>query len=362
MKLFRLLFTLMVVAFVSMAANAAVTVQLYGTPGSYFVNQMYPTQTLTPDADGFLQFKGAAMTYGRIYAAEGYKLIGVTNRETGADVNITTDSDGVRCCYVGYSTGNQTVQLNVTSVAESEVPEIKFTISAEGSNVDKISMISTRTHTGVKVSTTPTTVTVEKGDRFQIRPTVENTYFYQLQVNGVPQPGDGYSTWYYTPADGDVVVILTDFPDQEVPFVVLLTGEDMDLDVVKSFEIDGVKISPEVWYVDEEKFENEDYFCVRYGKFVTITLNTTDYSNFDIQINGKPYALQYGDPIIDIMVTEETGYGIYIDAQKTSVGVNSISQEMTSDSRIFNLQGMEVKASNLPSGIYIKGGKLVKIK
>lgn len=361
MKGLKFYFTLMAMVLVSMAANAAVTVKLYGAPDSYYVKQMYPTNTLTPDADGFLEFKGMAMTYGTIYAAEGYKLVSVVDRATGEEKNLQLDDNGVLRCYLAYPSGSQTVEFDVTAVKTEEVKTITFTISGEGKDVSKISMISLRTHTGVSVSTTPKEVTVEEGDKFQIRPSVEGVYFYQVQVNEVPLVGDGYSTWYYTPQDGDDVVIFTEFPDQEVPVVVMLVGEDMDTDVVKSYTIDGAEIPVSSWYLTDEQFEEQEYFTVRYGKFLLITLNTDDYTDFDIQVNGETYPFQKADPIIDIMISDERGYGIYIDAKKTSVGVDTIGASANADTRIFNLQGIEVTGNNLPKGIYIKGGKLVRL-
>lgn len=348
------LFTLLCIALLAVAAQAAPTVKLYGKAGSYFVNQFYPTQTLQTDADGVIEMKGTALTMGYVYAADEYKLRSVTNRATGEKLAIGADTEGVPRCTINFTSGDGVYEFDVESVPNVKVKQVTFTISATGSNVSLISMISVQTHTTVTPGEEPKEVTVDEGETFQIRSTKEDVYFYSVVVNGKPLQGDGYGTWYYTPEQGDVAVIMTDIPNKKVPVEVTFVGEGCGPEIVKSYTVNGKAIDESVWHPEEGTYE------VAMGATVAIELDPT-VENLSVTVNGEDVELPAGDKSFDFMTFDEAGYKVVISTEEKGDdnGDDSVEQIGTSGQPevIYNLQGMKV--SNPGKGIFIINGKKV---
>lgn len=352
MKKFTFIFTLLAALLVSFTAAAAPVINLYGEPDSYYVNQMYPTATLTPDAEGYVKLQGNFMSYGFVYAAEGWTLISVTDRSTGAELSLSADTNGVARCMLSKNAGGP-YDYDIKCVKDENVQKITFTAYGTGDEISNISMISTVTHTGISLSDTPQEFTVNEGDKFQIRGAAAGKNIFGVWVNGDPLAGDGYGTWYYTPAEGDVLVVQSTAPNQEVPVGVML-GEGVGTNVISEFLVGSTVIPASTWYPEDE----DDRMGVKMGSMVSIQLNKRDYKNFSVTINGEDVALSV-DADFNFMVFSETGYLVTIDAEAVEVSVNSVDAEME-DCRIFNLQGIEVKSENLPAGLYIRNGKLIK--
>lgn len=357
MNKINFILSLVAICLSSIAASAAPTVKLYGTPGSYYVSQFYPTQTLETDASGCIEFSGTALTMGYVYASEGYKLMSVTNRATGEAMPLGSNTDDVTRCTLSYTSGEGVYEFDVVSIPLAQVKQISFTISATGKNIGLISMISVQSHSEVTPTATAQEVTVDEGETFQIRSTKEDVYLYSVVVNDQPLQSDGYGTWYYTPNDGDVAVIMTDFPSKKVPVSVKFEGDNVGIDIVRSFTVNGKEVSSSIWYP-----EGDTPYTVAMGSTVAIELNSEDYEYIAVTLNGEDVPLPSGDKNFDFMTFDENGYEIIISTKGTESGIDEVVLDRNADDCIYNLQGIKVSGDNLPAGLYILNGKLILIK
>lgn len=357
MNFFKYLFTLAAICILTFAASAAPTVKLYGTAGSYYVSQFYPTQTLQTDNEGCIEFKGTALTMGYVYASEDYKLVSVTDRATGEAMPLGADSDGKTRCTLSYTGGSGVYEFDVVSVPQASVKQVTFSVSATGQNIGLISMISVQSHTAVTPAADAQEVTVDEGETFQIRSSKEDVYLYSVVVNDEPLQSDGYGTWYYTPRQGDVAVILTDFPNKKVPVKVTLEGENVGVDIVRSFTVNGKTVSSTLWYP-----EGDTPYTVAMGSTVAIELNSDDYACIAVTLNGEDVPLPAKDKSFDFMTFDEAGYEIVISTVDSKTGIGELKQVDNEDGRIYNMQGIKVGRDNLPAGMYIVNGKLILIK
>lgn len=355
MKNIRILMAATLAVLACAVSVAGPLVKLSGAPGSYYLEQYYPNKTITPDSDGNLEFQGTAMTMGYIYAAEGYQLISVTDKNTGAEKSIGANNDGVARCIISLTGSADTVyEYEVKALPESQVKSVTFTVSGLGSHIANISMIGVRTHTQIKVSSTPQSVTVDEGETFQIRSDKEGLNLYAVEVNGEKLAGDGYGTWYYTPTEGEKVVIYTDFPEGEAPVNFTLMGDEVNADVVSAISIDGKAVTTADWYNTDGK-----PLMVKMGSTLLVELDKTTFQNFSVTINGQSVSLPQGDVSFDLLVSDEEGYDIVISADKRTTGVDEVEVSVRATDSIYTLQGVPVHGALKAGQIYIVNGKCV---
>lgn len=254
-------------------------IHITGTAGQYRVNFNYAEYT--PDAGGKIDIdkENASLS---IYANDNYRLTEVTaNGE-----NITIQNEGKFAqFYAGNYTGD--LKVEVVTKAESEIEKGKFTVNVEGHAYKFVMYDANYNYTYFENPST--VVSFEEGASYTFSSQYSNLYEIKVNDEVVATSWDSYK---YTPTNGDVVTITTEFPDIDVP--VNFTFDGVDAGVISELRYDNNLVDASVWNV-------ANWTC-KLGKTLIMKLNTADYANVEIKVNGKVVP-QNGS--INITLTEE---------------------------------------------------------
>lgn len=266
-------------------------IHITGTAGQYRVNFNYAEYT--PDAGGKIDIdkENASLS---IYANDNYRLTEVTaNGE-----NITIQNEGKFAqFYAGNYTGD--LKVEVVTKAESEIEKGKFTVNVEGHAYKFVMYDANYNYTYFENPST--VVSFEEGASYTFSSQYSNLYEIKVNDEVVATSWDSYK---YTPTNGDVVTITTEFPDIDVP--VNFTFDGVDSGVISELRYDNNLVDASVWNV-------ANWTC-KLGKALIMKLNTADYANVKMTVNGKDVTPDYNGSI-NITLTEEK-YDIVVSGER----------------------------------------------
>lgn len=130
----------------------------------------------------------------------------------------------------------------------------------------------------------------------------ESTKLYKVKLNGEEQKPE-YNNYSVTPADGDSITILANFPDVDVP-VRFVAGNEASEGFIAEVKVDDV---PVVNWADAN-------FTVKLGSTVSYKSNSADYKFDSIVINDVRDLYSSGSA--DFFVSDEKGYTLKYYAHK----------------------------------------------
>ncbi len=122
---------------------------------------------------------------------------------------------------------------------------------------------------------------------------------YKVLLNDQPVEASG-SSWRITPANGDIVKVITDFPDINAPVKITLTNEGTE---------DAINVSVDNEAVPASEWQSPD-FSVKLGSLLAISFNQNKY-DVTLTENGSPI-YSYGS--YAITVKNENGYNFEVTA------------------------------------------------
>lgn len=248
------------------------------------------------------QFTGEGGTF-TLPASYGYVYINAT--DGNCIVSAMNETSGSSA----YMSGNTQAQFYLYSDATLSVisADLESTRTASCTvNVDDASKVNMSYYTGqaIKLENGENTIKFNPNGEtpFQIAHTNYGETLYQVSVNGVAQT-DSYGRYYVTVANGDVLDIKADFPDE--PATLTFSYGDNEAEVLGciSVKVDGVPV---------EDFDGKT-LTVKLGQKVTLVGNTDLYNfNYSIYIDGVS---QYFYGSYEFTVTK-TEYAINVNATK----------------------------------------------
>lgn len=267
---------------------------LTGTPGSYYISFNY--ETIYPDSNGKITRTYESYSSISVYPTSDYKLLNVT--EQGGSV--FSADNGYAYVYCG-NFASMTPVLEVNTINKADIDTGKFTVNVDG-NVNKFYMYDS-SYNYTYFNDASTVVTFEEGSSY----TFSSQYgaLYQIKVNG-DVVASGWNSYRYTPANGDVVTVETEYPDINVAVNFSFTGT-ADAGVIKELRYDNSLLDASEW--------NSGSWNGKYGKTIVMTLNTSDYMNVAAKINGTAVTPDYYGNI-NLTLSEES-YNIEIYGERT---------------------------------------------
>lgn len=209
----------------------------------------------------------------------------------GAVLRSVTDSYGSSLYVFNnsvnvYSSNYSTDQtFTIVSVDEAEVRTAAFTVVVEGSygdvqitrDADYYSLSLTGESTEIKFD--PATETT-----YSFSHVVYGKTLYSVTVNDTPAERRG-SSWGVTVSNGDVVKVVTNYPDVDVPVSFTFTNEGTE-GLISAVRVNGQNVYD--W--------NTSTFSVKLGSSLYVETNTSDYEITSATLNGQsisPYPAEY---------------------------------------------------------------------
>lgn len=381
----------------SFKAHAGSTIEITGNTSEYIFEKMeIGAQTVT-SLYGSYTFKATADTDIKVYAHKPGKF----------DVSFTVDDPTNVVVYTGYNPS----QNNIALAAGEQ--KISFTEELNGSS---ISINITASSSGILKSVikndveifqgyTPVNVTVAPGDKFVIATEkitrdwtgmlyvngLSNSYYFNFQSQNTHKDictvAEGYNKFEF--GNADLPAGISFQPQNGTASVVLLNGEAVSpmYEGSFSFSFDGatglengavIKVfingEPEKYDLTFDMPEETEGITVRRDHITEIKdfsaastahqgtvyhLTVPDAEGYTATLGGE--ALTFGaDNTVEFT---PTAHAVLAVSAKT-VGVEEVSVDNNASTEVYNLQGIRVAgdASNLPTGIYIIGGKKVYVK
>ena len=248
------------------------------------------------------QFTGEGGTF-TLPASYGYVYINAT--DGNCIVSAMNETSGSSA----YMSGNTQAQFYLYSDATLSVisADLESTRTASCTvNVDDASKVNMSYYTGqaIKLENGENTIKFNPNGEtpFQIAHTNYGETLYQVSVNGVAQT-DSYGRYYVTVADGDVLDIKADFPNEPATLTFSYGENETEVLGCLSVKVDGVPV---------EDFDGKT-LTVKLGQKVTLVGNTDLYNfNYSIYIDGVS---QYFYGSYEFTVTK-TEYAINVNATK----------------------------------------------
>lgn len=248
------------------------------------------------------QFTGEGSSF-TIPASYGYVYINAT--DGNCIVSAMDETSGSEA----YMSGNTSAQFYLYGDATLSVTSADLESTRTASctvNVDDASKVSISYYTGSRINLVNGENTIKFNPNsetpFQISHANYGETLYQVALNGEAQ-SDYYGRYEVAVANGDVLDIKADFPDE--PATLTFTYGDNEAEVLGclSVKVDGVAI---------EDFDGKS-LTVKLGQKVTIEGNTDLYNyNYSIYVNGESQYF-YGSYEFTVSKTE---YTISVNATK----------------------------------------------
>ena len=286
------------------------------------------------------QFTGEGGTF-TLPASYGYVYINATNGN--CIVSAMNETSGSSA----YMSGNTQAQFYLYSDATLSVisADLESTRTASCTvNVDDASKVNMSYYTGqaIKLENGENTIKFNPNGEtpFQIAHTNYGETLYQVSVNGVAQT-DSYGRYYVTVANGDVLDIKADFPDEPATLTFSYGENETEVLGCLSVKVDGVPV---------EDFDGKT-LTVKLGQKVTLVGNTDLYNfNYSIYIDGVS---QYFYGSYEFTVTK-TEYAINVNATKYT----SYSAYLTIDTP----ENIEAYAGNSYTAMSLQAGVATAIE
>lgn len=303
MKKFYSIFVLAIMAIVAFNAKADITVTLKVddatrlTANYQYYGADYTAKEVSLDLTQFTG-EGATFTvpasycYVNIYATDGNTITSAMNETTGSSASI-----GSSTYFYIYADA----VLSVTSADLEATRTASCTV-----NVDDASKVNMSYYSGTKIELVNGANTIKFNPNnetpFQISHASYGESLYQVALNNVVQT-DSYGRYVVSVADGDVLDIKSDFPDE--PTTITFSYGDNEAEVLGclSVKVDGEAV---------EDFDGKT-LTAKLGQKITIVGDVNLYNfNYSIYVDG---ASVYFSGNYEFTATK-TEYAISIDATK----------------------------------------------
>lgn len=303
MKKFYSIFVMAIMAIVAFNAKADITVTLKVddatrlTANYQYYGADYTAKEVSLDLTQFTG-EGATFTvpasycYVNIYATDGNTITSAMNETTGSSASI-----GSSTYFYIYADA----VLSVTSADLEATRTASCTV-----NVDDASKVNMSYYSGTKIELVNGANTIKFNPNnetpFQISHASYGEILYQVALNNVVQT-DSYGRYVVSVADGDVLDIKADFPDE--PTTITFSYGDNEAEVLGclSVKVDGEAV---------EDFDGKT-LTAKLGQKITIVGDVNLYNfNYSIYVDG---ASVYFSGNYEFTATK-TEYAISIDATK----------------------------------------------
>lgn len=303
MKKFYSIFVMAIMAIVAFNAKADITVTLKVddatrlTANYQYYGADYTAKEVSLDLTQFTG-EGATFTvpasycYVNIYATDGNTIMSAMNETTGSSASI-----GSSTYFYIYADA----VLSVTSADLEATRTASCTV-----NVDDASKVNMSYYSGTKIELVNGANTIKFNPNnetpFQISHASYGESLYQVALNNVVQT-DSYGRYVVSVADGDVLDIKSDFPDE--PTTITFSYGDNEAEVLGclSVKVDGEAV---------EDFDGKT-LTAKLGQKITIVGDVNLYNfNYSIYVDG---ASVYFSGNYEFTATK-TEYAISIDATK----------------------------------------------
>ena len=303
MKKFYSIFVMAIMAIVAFNAKADITVTLKVddatrlTANYQYYGADYTAKEVSLDLTQFTG-EGATFTvpasycYVNIYATDGNTITSAMNETTGSSASI-----GSSTYFYIYADA----VLSVTSADLEATRTASCTV-----NVDDASKVNMSYYSGTKIELVNGANTIKFNPNnetpFQISHASYGESLYQVALNNVVQT-DSYGRYVVSVADGDVLDIKSDFPDE--PTTITFSYGDNEAEVLGclSVKVDGEAV---------EDFDGKT-LTAKLGQKITIEGDVNLYNfNYSIYVDG---ASVYFSGNYEFTATK-TEYAISIDATK----------------------------------------------
>lgn len=252
--------------------------------------------------DGLNEIEMGGALYLRVIANEGVLFTEVTvvndfaKEETDIAYQVESLPDGRR--YIDFHASfPEDEWFRVRTQSATEARSASFTVSIDDPSKAQLML-----------KDVPVALTV--GDNvIEFEPASESVYevvpqeytsIYSLTLNGVEvDRGDSYR-YSLKVADGDHVVITTQYPDRDCAVSFTLTGDDVS-DFIREVDVNG---RPELNW-------NKEGFTVKCGSVLTLRGRTDEYEVMTFAVNGAPETFSSE---VSLFITEDTE--IVVDVRK----------------------------------------------
>lgn len=278
----------------------APSVVLRGDKDAFYASYNY--QTLYPDANGEIKISeiGSGLS---IFANDGYKLVSAVS-----DKGDTFSPQGTYIyVYTGIFNAGETV-ISVETVDLSQVETSTFTAEVVGTSYK--CYFYDQNYNYYYFNSDSQTISFSEGDIF----TLSSQYgaLYKVELNG-ETVATSWTSYRFTPAPGDQMTIYTEFPDVDVDFSMAF-ADGCDAGIVKEFRYDNSLLDASVW--------NSGSWAPKFGKTLNMTLNTADYADVKMTVNGVETTIGYGGSVsfaldseechIEISGTRQSGFNVTV--------------------------------------------------
>ena len=237
-----------------------------------------------------------------IEAKDGAFISKVVRKSTSAEEYVSN----MKQCYLSVSAANDGETWSVTSINADEARDGKCRIYVDDASKVKVQRSGTYTYAELSDGWNDVSFITATELPLTIGPADYSTPLYSVKVNGKAIEAQG-SAYRVTPANGDEIEILANYPDEDVPVTFSYANEES-----KGF-ITSVKVGD-----TEVSGYNDAGFSVKLGQKLTIAGDGNSYKLNQMTVNGSPVSF-YGS--YSFVVTGETK--IYVDARKYGV-INAV--------------------------------------
>lgn len=343
MKKLYSIFTMAVMAIaMSFTAKADITITLKVddatrlTANYQYYDALYVTQQVDLDLTQFTGENGGSFTvpasycYVNVYATDGNAITSAMNETSG-----NSASTGTSTFFYVYSDAT----LSITSSDIESTRTATCTV-----NVDDASKVSMSYYTGTNIALVNGENTIKFNPNgeipFQISHANYGETLYQVQLNGTAQT-DSYGRYQVSVADGDVIDIKADFPDE--PTTITFSYGDNEEEVLGclSVKVDGVEV---------DNFDGKT-LTAKLGQKITIVGDVNLYNfNYSLLVDGTSvsfsgnyeFTATKNEYAISVSATKYTTFNVYASVDNPEyvsvyAGSSSSAITLTSESTAIEL-------------------------
>lgn len=194
-----------------------------------------------------------------------------------------------------------------------------FTVKGVGSNIESIVMMNTMNYSNVEVTSEPNTINFSGAVTYKIYSSSSNP-LWKVEVTNDGETeslrGD-YGNFYYTPTNGDEVVIKTDCPVTYAKLKLSLEGDDVNKNIINTITY-GSGSNTEEKSVDD--LLSAEGSTVIAGADLKITFNNEGFVNLNCKVNDSPLSLSTDHNTGKKMVS----YNVYNDDESEPKEINIV--------------------------------------
>lgn len=232
--------------------------------------------TYLPDAYGEVVLAYDNYTQFEVRPNDGYALINMKdeNNTNPHDNGVTPGDSGNITYSMAYL--NPNAVLIVTAAKSGS-----FTLKGVGENLGNARMQNMSNYSYTQVTAEPQTITFAGGAQYKFESTAYNAPLWKVEVTRDGYTDlltDSYGSFYYTPNDGDEVVVYTDKPETYANIKLTFEGEDVTDAIIKSVQYDYQTVEAETWKSDD--------WTVKAGSSLTLNFDIAGFAKILYSVNG----------------------------------------------------------------------------